>query len=112
MKKLDLVLAWALVVLGFVDCGSALASFRGLAVPRTWFFIGGIAIVECGFLNLLRTSGGRGNARLASVISNVLLFLAFAGLSIFAMLDGHVMQSTMLILVLLMVGSEMLFSIR
>jgi hypothetical protein len=111
LKKLDLVLAWVLVVLGFVHCGGAFAHFHRLSTDAVWFFGGGVAFVEGGFLNILRNSGGRGIARTASVLSNVLLLLVAIGLTIVALVDGHLLESTALVLSLVLVGAETLFSI-
>ncbi len=111
MKKLDLALAWIVVVLGFVHCGSTIAGYHGLSADRIWFFVGGIALVECGFLNLVRCGGGRGMARVSSTISNVLLFLALIGLCVVALANGHLLRSTMLLASLAVVGAETLFSI-
>lgn len=111
MKKLDLVLAWVLVVLGFVHCGAAFARFHRLSVDAVWFFAGGIAFAEGGFLNILRNSGGRGMARTASVLSNVLLLLVAIGLTIVTLVNGRLLENTVLILALVLIGSETLFSI-
>jgi hypothetical protein len=111
LKKLDLVLAWMLVVLGFVHCGAGIVSAAGLKLDSIWFFAGGIAIVEGGFLNILRNGGGRGMARVASILANVLLLLVVVAISIVVLRTGRFLANPQVILALFVVGAETLFSI-
>lgn len=111
MKKLDLVLAWVLVVMGFVHCGVAILHIGGLSREGIWFFAGGVAIVECGFLNVLRNSGGRGVVKVASIIGNILLLLVVIAVSILLIGSGRLLTNPQAIITLLVTVAETLFSI-
>lgn len=111
MKKLDLVLAWVLVVLGFVHCGAGIMHLGGLSLESVWFFAGGVALVEVGFLNIIRNSGGRGMARIASIIGNVLMLLVVIALAIVVLRSGRFLSNPQVILALLLMVAETLFSI-
>lgn len=111
MKKLDLVLAWILVVLGFVHCGAGIVHMGGLNRESIWFFAGGAAIVEAGFLNILRNSGGRGMASVASIIGNVLILLVVVALSIMVLRTGRFLANPQVIIAIIVIVAETLFSV-
>jgi hypothetical protein len=111
LKKLDLVLAWVLVVLGFVYCGEAVLRLHGLYREGVWFFGVGVAIAEAGFLNVLRSSSGRGIVRLASILGNILLLLIAIATFILLVAGGQLFSSPLSVLFLLVIAAETLFSI-
>lgn len=111
MKKLDLVLAWVLVVLGFLQCGGVFVHFNRLTNDAVWFFSGGVAIAEAGFLNVIRNGGGRGMARVASIIGNVLLLVVLTSLTILFLMHGHFPANLVVVLSLVLVAAETLFSV-
>ena len=111
MKKLDLVLAWVLVVLGFVHCGAGIVHQGGLSLGSIWFFAGGAALVEAGFLNILRNSGGRGMARVASIIANILMLLVIVAIAIVVLRTGRFLANPQVIIALVLIVAETLFSV-
>jgi hypothetical protein len=55
MKTLDRVLAWALLALGCVHTAGGVAMMlKNLNLDSAWFFSGGLAVIFCAFLNLVR----------------------------------------------------------
>ena len=55
MKTLDRVLAWALLALGCLHtAGGVVLMLKSLSLDSAWFFSGGLAVIFCAFLNLIR----------------------------------------------------------
>jgi hypothetical protein len=50
----DRLLAWAVILLGALQCASTFHFFTRLEEPALWFFAGGLLLVLVGALNLLR----------------------------------------------------------
>lgn len=111
MKKLDLVLAWALVVLGFVHCGGSFVLFARLSRESVWFFAGGVALVDTGFLNIQRNGNSKGLARISAVIGNVLMLLVALAITVVQLGTGHLLASPQVLLVLALIIAETFFSI-
>ena len=111
MKKLDLVLAWALVVLGFIQYGSALGVLHAVGIEFSWSLGGGTAMVAAGFLNVIRNDRGRGLVRTASVLSNILLLVSIGAVLISLSRSSHLSHYAHVIVPLLLVIPETLFSI-
>jgi hypothetical protein len=108
LKKLDLVLAWALVVVGFAHCGFAM--LRGFATLFAFSF--GLAVIEAGFLNVVRNQGGKGIVRLACVLSNGLLLLLLVAVYILPISPLRFHASPTAIAALAIVVAETVISIR
>ena len=104
-------MAWALVVLGFVHCGAGIVHLGRLNLESIWFFAGGAAFVEVGFLNILRNSGGRGMARVASIVSNILMLLVVVAIAIVMLPTGHFLANPQVIIALVLMVAETLFSV-
>ena len=110
MRKIDVVLAWVMVVLGVLHCGSAWISIRGFPVGALWGFAGGAALIECGLLNVVRQGGGKGMARCASIAGNILL--AAMVLSLGWHQFSHLLQRPSFLVTAVVVIVELLFSFK
>jgi hypothetical protein len=79
MKTLDRVFAWVLLVLGGLHtAGSVVLMSKNLSLNSAWFFSGGLAVIFCAFLNLIRVyrAPDRLVAKISSVANLLLLVLA------------------------------------
>ena len=112
MKTLDRVFAWALLLLGGLHtAGSVVLMSKNLSLDSTWFFSGGLAVIFCAFLNLIRAY--RPPDRLVAKISSVanLLLLVLAILLVWV-LRHHLKQNPQAIVVVTVVVVELLLSAR
>lgn len=89
MKKVDVVLAWSLVVLGILHAATI---FRGPG----WGLAGSIGVIEAGFLNVIRTDSSKGVASVACIISNVLMLIAIVPAFFHLMGAGRVLSVPLL----------------
>jgi|SRR5579884_3363962 len=91
MKIFDQLLAWVLIVLGIIHSAFAFIPFRGLSMGVLWFFAAGIAIIEAGGLNILRSRGRAAGLRTLCIVANgSLLFVAVvAGISVWHVLRAN-----------------------
>jgi hypothetical protein len=112
MKTLDRVFAWALLVLGGLHtAGSVVLMSKNLSLNSAWFFSGGLAVIFCSCLNLIRTY--RPPDRLVAKISSVanLLLLVLAMLLAWV-LRHDLKQNPQAIVLVTIVVLELLFSAR
>ncbi len=110
MKKIDIVLAWLMVLLGVLHCGAAWISIKGFPIGAIWGFAGGAAILEAGLLNLVRQGSGKGLARGASIVANILLVILLVSLG-FSQI-GHLIHHLNFIVVTVLVVCELIFSLK
>ncbi len=110
MKTFDLILAWLMVVLGFIHCGATFVLHRSVTLGAIWFFAFGVALVQGGLLNVIRNRGGRGVAHLASLFGNLLLLLM--SVAVLLLTFRELLHSPQVILVFVAVVAETIFSIR
>lgn len=103
MKKLDLVLAWILVVLGFLE---AAVIFRGPG----WGLAGSIAVVEAGFLNVIRNASSRGVISIAAILCNVLMLIAIVPGLIHLIGAGRILSAPLLLGIVAVLAIETIFS--
>ncbi|HEY6308065.1 MAG TPA: hypothetical protein VI488_16565 [Candidatus Angelobacter sp.] len=77
MKTLDRVLAWVLLAFGCLHTAvSVVLMSRTLNLDSAWVFSGGLAVIFCAFLNLIRTYRPPDNAiRRTSFLANLLLLI-------------------------------------
>ena len=76
MKTLDRILGWTMLVFGLLHTVAGVLSMsRHLNIDTTWFFSGGLAIIFCAFLNLLRVPRDDGGVARASVLANLMLLV-------------------------------------
>ena len=112
MKTLDRVFAWALLVLGSLHtAGSVVLMSKTLSLDSAWFFSGGLAMIFCAFLDLIRAY--RPPDRLVAKISAVanLFLLVLAMLLAWALRD-HLKQNPQAIVLVIIVVVELLLSAR
>lgn len=110
MKRLDIVLAWILIILGVLHIGAAWITIRGFAVGAIWGVAGGIAIIQSGLLNLLRQSSPRGLALSASIISNILIAILVVSVGWAQVV--HLTHPLHFVVIAVVVIGELLFSLR
>lgn len=110
MKKFDLVLAWLMILLGVLHLGAAWISIRGFAVGAIWGYVGGVAIIQAGLLNLIRQSSPRGLPRAASVISNILITILL--ISVGWTQVTHLLHHLHFAVIAVVVIAELIFSLR
>lgn len=110
MKKVDIVLAWIMILLGVLHCGAAWITIKGFPIGAVWGFAGGVALIEGGLLNVVRHGGGKGITTFASITANVLLtiLLLSVGWSQFS----HLVHHLHFFIVAVVVVAELLFSFR
>ncbi len=110
MKKIDVVLAWVMTLLGVLHCGAAWITIRGFPIMALWGFAGGTALIECGLLNVVRQGGGKGMAGFASIAGNILLtaLVLSVGWSQFS----HLLHRPSFLVTAVVVIAELLFSFR
>ncbi len=110
MRKIDVVLAWVMILLGVLHCGAAWISIRGFPVVALWGFAGGTALIECGLLNVVRQGGGKGMVACASIAGNILLtaLILSAGWHQFS----HLLNRPSFLVTAVVVFAELLFSFR
>lgn len=110
MKKIDVVLAWVMILLGVLHCGASWIAIRGFPVGALWGFAGGAALIECGLLNVVRQGGGKGMARCASIAGNLLLtgMVLSMGWSQFS----HLLHRPSFLVTAVVIIAELLFSFR
>jgi len=110
LKKIDVVLAWVMILLGVLHCGAAWITIRGFPVGALWGFAGGIALIEGGLLNVVRQGGGKGMAGFASITANILLtvLVLSMGWSQFS----HLLHRPSFLVTAVVVVAELLFSFR
>jgi hypothetical protein len=112
MKTFDRVVAWIILAFGLLHSavGVVLMS-RNLTIEAIWFFAGGLAIIFCVFLNLIRTYRPTDKmiARL-SVLANLLLL----GLSLLLVgaLRHDLKANPQAAVFVPLVAVELLFSVR
>ena len=110
MKKVDIVLAWLMVLLGVLHCGAAWITVKGFPTGAIWGFAGGAAILEAGLLNLVRQGSGKGLARTGSIIANILLAIMLVSLG-FSQVT-HLLHHLNFIVVAVLVVAELIFSLK
>ncbi len=111
MKKLDLVLAWALVAVGAVWSAIALGAELRIA-PNNGFSIAfGTAVFATGFLNTIRASGAKPVVRLGCIFCNLLLMVSFSSGLIAQTTSPHFHLGPRLIVLIVLVVPEFLLSI-
>jgi hypothetical protein len=110
LRKIDIVFAWVMILLGVLHCGAAWISIRGFPVGAIWGFAGGAALIEGGLLNVVRLHGGKGISVPASITGNVLLaiLVASVGWSQFS----HLVHRPSFFVTAAVVVAELLFSFR
>jgi hypothetical protein len=112
MKTFDRVIAWVLLALGCAHTvGGVVMMSQKLNLDSAWFFSGGLAVIFCAFLNLIRTWRPTDSmiAR-TSVLANLLL-LILCVLLCWA-LGRDLKQNPQAILLVALVSVELLFSVR
>ena len=112
MKTLDRVFAWVLLVLGCLHTvGGVVLMLKSLSLDSAWFFSGGLAVIFCAFLNLVRAYRPPDKAvTRTSVLANLLLLAL-------AMLLGWVLrhdlgQNPQAIVLIAIVVLELVLSVR
>jgi hypothetical protein len=110
LKKLDIVLAWIMILLGVLHCGAAWITIKGFPIGALWGFAGGVALLEGGLLNVVRQGGGKGMAGFASITANVLLTILL--LSVGWNQFSHLVHHLHFFVVATVVVAELLFSFR
>jgi hypothetical protein len=84
MRRVYVVIGWAIVLLGAIHMFATTRLFTGVTPRAVWFFSGGIAISLTGALNLLNHAYGTGASglRRVCVITNLVMtvFGAVAGM--------------------------------
>jgi hypothetical protein len=110
MKKIDIVLAWLMVLLGALHCGAAWISIKGFPVGALWGFAGGAVIIEAGLLNLVRQGSGKGLARTASIVGNILVTVLI--LSVGFTQVTHLVHHLHFLLIAALVIAELIFSLK
>ena len=78
MRKLDLVFAWLLVLLGCVHGAGTFIVHKSFTIEAVWFFSGGLVMIMGALLNFLRIA--RPEDRMTAgicLLANVLLFGVF-----------------------------------
>jgi hypothetical protein len=110
LKKIDAVLAWAMILLGVLHCGAAWITIRGFPVGAIWGFAGGTALIEGGLLNVVRHGSGKGFAACASIAANALLtgLVVSVGWHQFS----HMVHHPSFLVTAVVVIAELLFSFR
>jgi hypothetical protein len=74
LSMVDRLLAWAVIVLGALQCASTFHFYPRLEEPALWFFAGGLWLALVGALNLLRIrEAGVPAVRTLSRVSNLVL---------------------------------------
>jgi hypothetical protein len=111
MKVFDRVTAWALLALGCLHTvGAVVLMSRNLNLDSAWFFSGGLAVIFCAFLNLIRSSRLDRTIARTSFLANLLL-LILAVLLCWA-LRHDLKQNPQAIVLAGLVAVELLFSAR
>lgn len=111
MKIFDRVIAWLLLALGCLHtAGSVVLMSRNLNLDSAWFFSGGLAVIFCAFLNLIRTYRLDRAIAGTSFLANQLL-LILAVLLCWA-LRHNLKQNPQAIVLVGLVVVELLFSAR
>ena len=110
MRKIDVVLAWVMILLGVLHCGAAWIMIRGFPVGALWGFAGGTALVEGGLLNVVRQGSGKGMAGFASIAANILLTILV--LSMGWSQFSHLLHRPSFLVTAVVVVAELLFSFR
>jgi hypothetical protein len=112
MKTLDRVFAWALLVLGCLHTvGGVVLMSKNLSLDSAWFFSGGLAVIFCAFLNLVRTY--RPLDQLVARISSVANLLLLALATLLAWVLRHdLKQNPQAIVLVAVVVLELLLSAR
>jgi hypothetical protein len=110
LRKVDIVFAWIMILLGVLHCGAAWISIRRFPVGAVWGFAGGAALIEGGLLNVVRLGGGKGMSVTASIAGNILLavLVASVGWSQFS----HLVHRPSFFVTAVVVVAELLFSFR
>jgi hypothetical protein len=110
LKKIDVVLAWVMILLGILHCGAAWITIRGFPVGALWGFAGGTALIEGGLLNVVRQGGGKGMTGFASITANILL--AVLVLSVGWSQFSHLLRHPSFLVTAVVVIAELLFSVK
>ena len=102
-RRLYLVLAGLIILLGFVHVAATFSLFDALNARAVWFASGGIAIVATGLLNLLNRAYGHTapGVRWAAIGTNAVmtLFAALAGVA------GAASNAQLIVIVGLLAGT-------
>lgn len=112
MKTLDRVLAWTLLALGSLHTAGGVALMsKTLSLDSAWFFSGGLAVIFCAFLNLVRVYRPPDKLVLrTSVLANLLL-LVLAAILVWV-LRHDLKQNPQAIVLVVVVVAELLLSVK
>ncbi len=110
MRKIDVVLAWIMILLGVLHCGAAWITIRGFPVGALWGFAGGTALIEGGLLNVVRQGGGKAMAGFASITANILVIILV--LSVGWSQFSHLLHRPSFLATAVVVVAELMFSFR
>lgn len=112
MKKLDLVLAWVLLLLGCIHCAATFLVHKTLTLEAVWFVSAGLAMIFGALLNMVRAA--RPEDRLVaslSFLANLLLFAVF-GIVVPWVLHNDLRRNPQVIALAFTVAAEFFFSLR
>jgi hypothetical protein len=112
MKTFDRVVAWIVLALALLHtAGSVFLMSRNLTIEAAWFFAGGLAIIFCVFLNLIRTyrPPDKVIARI-SILANLLLLIL--SVLLVGALRHDLKANPQAVVLVLLVGVQLLLSAR
>jgi hypothetical protein len=111
MRTVDRILGWTLLAFGLLHTiGGIFQMSRNLNLDTSWFFSGGLAIIFCAFLNLVRAQREDKMIARTSVIAN--LMLVILSVLLCWVLRPDLKTNPQAVVLLLLAILELLFSVR
>jgi hypothetical protein len=112
MKTTDRLFAWALLILGCMHSAGTFIAYKTLGLEAIWFLTGGLTMIFCALLNLIRAARPADKLTLgASTLANLLLFAVFV-IAVPWLLHHEFKQNPQVIVVGITVTVEFVFSLK